>query len=287
LVEIFQSKGNSECLNSTQGDTADADCNLEIKLGPGSKNLKWDNLRSGYVRPGLQSGLKQYEKSGINSFQMGFVGGTDMHNATAGVVKESEFDGVRPAIIRLTNEGLKTSNPGGLTAVWAEANTREDIFTALRRRETYATSGPRIALKFYETRDHKAATSMGGVLRPLGRGQKPEFVIEAVKDEINLGRAEIIKSSVEGGKVVEKIIAFPAKDAVNGDSKLYVSWTDEDYDSKKPTFWYARVTEIPSKRWSKIECEALEHSNPNFRCDPKLNRMIQERAWASPIWNLP
>ena len=297
LVEIFQSKGSSECLNPNQDDISSDDCNFEIKL-VGNQKSSWQNLRSGYVRSGLEEGLLNFKNIGFNPFQLGFVGATDSHTGTPGFVVEKEFNGAFSKAIRLTEPGLQTSNPGGLTGIWAEENTRESLFEALKRREAYATSGPRIILKFFQVWDSKPShcsqskilpdTVMGGSLNPSEHNQKPKFVIQALKDSVNFERADIIKSSIgNDGKISEAVISFPAKDLDRGDPSLCIEWIDKNYEPSIPTFWYARVIEKSSPRWSVYACATLEKNNPNFHCDPKLKTNIQERAWASPIWNLP
>lgn len=159
LIEIHQQKGNSECL-APLGVTDESDCSLEISLTRHSRPAppftytadEWARMRAGYVRGLLLHGLEataEPTSSGAGALKLGIVGATDTHAATPGFVEEALWLG--PGFGSLTLENNMTrlsSNPGGLTAVWAPQNTRADIFDALHRREVYATSGPRIRLRF-------------------------------------------------------------------------------------------------------------------------------------------
>ena len=181
-------------------------------------------------------------------------------------------------------------NPGGLVAVWAEENTRDSIFTALKNREVYGTSGPRIEVQF------KAATAgedlsctsdlLPGSAIPMGgeftsASEAPTFIVQSRADRDPLAEIEIIKGTYQNGDVVETVQSVWSD--AEGERQACAIWTDPDFDPAAPSFWYARVKETPTKRWSQTLCE--EAGN----CDryPDVVSMIQERAWASPIWYLP
>jgi len=313
LVEIMQAKGESECLTLNQDDTySDPDCGFEKaffkpfkleRLTGISANLvtpaEYAKIRTSYVRPSLKRGIEHFSKSGkkVNPLKLGIIGSTDTHNGNPGMVAEDKLDGTHAnqdikATDRLTYP-TSMKNAGAIVAVWAEENTRESIFAALKRRETYASSGPRIQLEFYQTWDRvndpcatnvTKETVMGGDIKPQG-GNKPVFVVNALRDKVNLARVDIIQAFVGAdGKARERVFSKYA--ATNGEGRLCKSFDKDDgieYNPGQAAFWYARVLEVPTKRWSKYDCEKLDNCNDR----PGLDKMIQERVWSSPIWNLP
>jgi hypothetical protein len=157
LVEIHQEKGNSECL-SAYGQS-DEDCSFEQYLTKSSRpsdvsdfsKAEWEQMRGGYVRQLLLRGLSGYQNSGdrrLNPLQLGIIGSTDNHASTGGSVDEATWPGSVFGLGSFERAMTRQAwNPGGLVAVWAEENTRASIFAALKRREVYATSGPRLKLK--------------------------------------------------------------------------------------------------------------------------------------------
>lgn len=309
LVELFQHKGNSECLSPTDPADAGFDPQCSFEQLPDQTQ---ERDRPGYVRSALGQGLQQWRTQGNNPLAMGFVGAVDTHNATPGEVAEGGFGGHLGQNDNAPAERLSTNfrdfNPGGITAVWAEENSRASIFAALERRETYATSGPRIAVRFYQywgTLDPCAdpdfprrvvdagGVPMGGVMtaRPVGR---PRFVVLAQQDARALARVDIIKGRATPQRVVENVFTLPS----SGGSRVCLSWQDPDYDPRQPAYYYARVLESPSERWSTYDCLADPSAAPAecARCtaDPitcrtsgSLNHTIQESAWTSPIFQLP
>ncbi len=313
LVEIHQTKGNSECLNPYGDDRPDCDFEIAynftafgdrswLKLGTKMPEARWKQLRRSYVRSSLLRGLKMYAASGPkrqNPLQLGFVASTDTHNAAPGSVQEKGFLGQHGFMDQTIEQRLKQfpdTNPGGIVAVWAEENTRASIFAALKRRETYATSGTRIRVKMHQTwetqrdlckaggLDSQTAIPMGGTLRPpTSTSNKPRFVIQAMMDEYRLQRIDLIKLSYNNGRESREIFRLDADDKQKGDATMCRTWTDQNFAPKTPTLWYARVVEMPSKRWSKYDCEKAG----NCEKYPRMNSMIQERAWTSPIWFLP
>ena len=316
LVEIHQAKGNSECLHPFGDDKGD--CNFEISINPmseafldgamwGLRKLKmtkkrWEKIRSSYVRAALRKGLRYYAKSGKqkrNPFKFGFIASTDTHNATPGSTDSKNFLGSHGDLDetpeKLLGNRFLHMNPGGLVAVWAEENTRESIFAALKRRETYGTSGVRIRVRFSqlwkaEGDPCKAGQTfpnrvlMGGDMHKAPtEGAKPRFVVQALMDQAKLARIDIYKATLVNGKVKESLVRLHANDKKQGDAAMCRVWQDAKYDPKTPTLWYARVIEVPTKRWSYQLCE--KHNNcASF---PKAKRMVRHRAWTSPIWNLP
>jgi hypothetical protein len=308
IVEMFQHKGNSECLSADPRDQSD-DCNFEIMLQNGLIGLPpatragYDKIRQGYVRTALLLGISSYRKSAtkLNPLEFGLIGATDTHDANPGAVSETAYKGAHGGTDDDIEERLKSTfvggiNPGGLTAVWAKKNTREEIFAALKRREVYATSGPRITLRFYAASEKqsplgclagepKELAAMGGVIKGALPTKYPTFYINAAKDKAGLASLELIRGTVDAaGKTHEKVIPVKKALSLGGAGTLCVVYEDKTFDAKQPTFWYARVKEVKTPRWSKLQCQQrpeLCKNKPAFKVD------IQERAWSSPIWYYP
>lgn len=157
LIEIFQIKGDSECLRAPNASPDDPLCDFE-KLGItnflefflGVPNPTGSAPpETNYVRYGLRQGMLIEEDFGANPFQYGFVADTDNHLAVPGAVDEASYPGHRepPPAVGVKDDAF--NNPGGITGIWAEENTRDSLFGALKRRETFGTSGPRIKLRFF------------------------------------------------------------------------------------------------------------------------------------------
>ena len=346
LMEIFQHKGDSECRNGLSGFIGAPDelCNWEkvepfdqptTDCGDGSgfggvigTGLGCRSARD-YARGALLAGLQQEDRIGVNPFELGFIASTDTHNADPGNVEESTFPGhqalddstpeLRLAPPTATN-GEILNNPGGLAGVWAEENSRDALFAALRRRETFGTSGPRIAPRFFGgwryaadacsapdlvSKGYAQGVPMGGELphRP-GEAAAPTFVVSALgdPDHAPLERLQIVKGWVDAdgaGHYQTFDIApdSPGGASVNPDtcetsgtgaSSLCARWVDPSFDPSKPAYYYARVVENPTCRWSTFQCNALPADQRPPTCsDPRIPRTIQERAWTSPIWYRP
>jgi hypothetical protein len=294
LVEIFQEKGSSECL-SPLGATDEADCAFERRLSRRSRpaapedfdSAAWEHMRRTYVRGLLLRGLAGHLRSGAatrNPLQLGIIASTDGHAATPGFVAEDAWHGPVFGLGDLDRAMSRLDwNPGGLVAVRAEENTRASLFAALKRREVYGTSGPRIELVFEadaeplscEDERSRASVPMGG---ELARG--PAFFrVRASMDRTPLQRIELIKGFLEDGIFRETVV--PLWDG-DGEAPCAV-WRDPDFAEDGPAFWYARVLERPTARWSAHRCREAG------RCEafPGADVRVRERAWASPIWYLP
>src|SRR5262249_34583238 len=157
LVEIIQHKGDSECLTGL--DTTDEQCGFE-KLsydrfgGKYRPEMRFAPQHGSFVREALGTGLATAARIGANPFHVGFIGSTDTHTAAAGLVDEQGHPGHGGASGALRHEGPVLPddveyNPGGLAVLWAEENSRDALFAAMRRRETYATSGPRMVVRVF------------------------------------------------------------------------------------------------------------------------------------------
>ena len=302
LVEVHQEKANSECLPPFGKETGD-DCDFEVrttdhavsKARSAFSREAWERMRGGYARGLLLRGLAAYEMSGEknrNPLQLGLIASTDNHAATPGYVEEDTWQGSVFGFGDLDrNMARIESNPGGLVAVWAEQNTRASIFAALKRREVYGTSGPRIGLKFAASTSGEPLSCgnansgenidvvMGG---EFNAGENtPQFQIIAQADKQPLARIEIIKGEWIDGELREKRIPIWA--AKDSETSICQIWSDPEFEASAPAFWYARILEQPTQRWSAVRCKQAG------RCDefPDAVQTIQERAWASPIWFLP
>ncbi len=333
LSEIFQVKGSSEThpLSSEE----DAFAGFEIYDHLLSQKLTRSRPEGSYIRDALRTGIEMAHSEGFNPYRFGVIGSTDSHNASS-PADENNYHGKLPLLdgsagIRLGKSMLlpeqrqlgKQWSAAGLAAVWAEENTRDSLFDAMRRKETYATSGPRMTVRFFGgwrypddlvERDNRIAlaektgVAMGGEL-PASEGDAPSFAVWALKDPEsgNLDRIQIIKGWVdESGQSHEQIYdvalsgqrqpdpdtgevpavgnTVDAKTATYhnsiGASQLAAVWTDPDFDPRREAFYYARVIEIPTPRWSTYDAVKLG-------VEPVDPVSIQERAVTSAIWYRP
>jgi hypothetical protein len=217
---------------------------------------------------------------------------------------------------------FQARSAAGLTAICAPENTREALFAAMRRRETYATTGTRIAVRFFGGWDYHpevlsgdwvaagyaGGVPMGGVLEGQEEGP-PRFVVFAAKDPngAHLDRIQVIKGWTDGGAVFERIYdvalsdgrevgptgkAPPVGNTVDvmnatytndvGAATLRAVWFDPDFDPTLPAFYYLRVIEIPTPRWSTYDTAAA-----GLPPRGDLSPTLQERAYTSPIWYQP
>jgi hypothetical protein len=346
LAEITQVKGTSETHPSLSPN--DEWANFEIMeryIGSPKVVTKFDG---GYVRKALEDGMLMQEQKGYNPFKMGFIGSSDTHNAAPGSVEEPNYfskvgrvDGLPvqrgsvPPDGKRSWEGVvvdpvsslsryQTWGASGLAGVWAEENSREAIYKALRRRETFATSGPRIRVRFFASYNFPAdiaerpdvvsqaydkGVPMGGDLA-ASKGKAPSFLVWAIRDPNSgyLQRAQVVKAWIENGVAKERVFDVACSDrlALNrttwrcpdngasvdlatctptkfkGDVELRTVWTDPTFEARQRAFYYVRVLENPSCRWS--TWDALRNGTPP---NPKLAPTIMERAWSSPIWYEP
>ena len=343
LTEITQVKGTSEThpLLSPNDEFAGFEV-MEWYIGQAKRITKFDG---GYVRKALKDGLEIEAKVGTNPYKYGLTGSSDSHNA-AGSYEENNYHskvGIRDATPELRGsappEGktwgdykmpdgiarFSTWGASGLTGVWAPENTREEIYAALKRKEIYATSGPRIRVRFFAgygigggtlTTDdgvkaaYASGVSMGADLIGKTDG-KPDFLLVAMRDANSapLQRVQVVKGWLDkngkaqekvfdvacsdGGKVDAKTNRCPGNGATvdlktcafstdKGDAEISTAWSDPEFDPKLNAFYYARVLENPTCRWSTWDAIRLG-VEPN----PALEKIIQERAYTSPIWFIP
>lgn len=345
LVEIYQHKAASECMNGLSGvlGAPDEQCGFEpprraevTDCGDGTGSGGASRLgcfsRMDFVRNVLGYGLKERKRLGINPFRLGIIASTDTHNGTPGAVSEQDFIGHRgldddTTDLRLgggslTPGGIEFS-PGGLAAIWAEENTRDALFDAMRRREVYGTSGPRIALRVFGGWDgvdanacsdltmvknlYQSAVPMGAKLGKRTSGP-PRFVVSALRDpgtasrpSVPLQRVQMVKGWLDGDTPHLEVFDI-AGDANNGATvdentcvpsgpgadQLCTVWEDPAFDPDTYAFYYVRVLENPTCRWSTYTCNSLPvDQRPPSCTDPDLPKTVQERAWSSPIWYEP
>ncbi len=329
LVEMMQHKGESEC--ALFPGVTDEGCGFEK-----AENHMGaiEPIPMDYARNALVHGLELEGTLGINPLAFGQIGSTDTHLGTPGLVAERGHPGHGGAGSP-GNEVFDTPgppdvlalNPGGLAVAWAEENTRDAVFSAFERRETYATSGTRPALRLFGGWDfepticnvpdlaaqgYARGVPMGGNLSsPPSGATAPAFVVAGWRDAhengADLDRIEIVKGWVEDGATHETVLTVAGGDAEagvdattcartgSGHTSLCEVWTDPDFDADQPAFYYARLREVPSCRWTqwacvdeRIDCDAGEVAEGfEYCCTDELPRTIQERAWSSPIWYTP
>lgn len=347
LVEIMQVKGDSECRNGMYGIGGGADelCSFEKFRAPDTQDCEEGTgvgalggigcvSRLDFVRYALIEGLREADRIGVNPFKLGIMASTDTHNATPGDTEEGSYDGAhgngeRTAAQRLVSDGdivpPVRANPGGLIGVWAEENSREALFTAMKRRETFGTSGTRVKPRLFGGWNYpEDLCSRGGLVAtgyadgvPMGQdlprsgrsGASPIFVATAMRDPgtatlaaNRLERIQIVKGWVDddggfqqsvhdiaGGKIADASVDLDTcAPSPLGSEDLCAVWTDPDFDPQRRAVYYARVLESPSCRWSARQCLAFapEH-RPSGCADPQVVPLIRERAWTAPIWYAP
>ncbi len=340
IVEVTQIKGDSEThpMLSPNDEFADYETWDRSNLD-GTEAKKPGMLQSEYAREALKTGLKLEKKLGVNPFKFGMIGSTDSHTALAAVEEENFFgkhSGVEPEPHRWEHVVIEAPDPeytvmgwqqaaSGYAAVWAAENTREAIFDAMKRKETYATTGSRMTVRFFGGWDfteqdtlsrlpadagYARGVPMGGDLNSAPKGQSPTFLVAARKDPYsgNLDRIQIVKGWMDAkGKTHEKIYDVvwsgdrkpgtdgkvpPVGNTVDvenatwtntiGASELINVWVDPDFDADVPAFYYARVIEIPTPRWTAYEAMRFD-----VEMSDNVPMTTQERAYTSPIWYSP
>jgi hypothetical protein len=338
LYEATQIKGdgethpflspNDEFANFERWDKGNLDLS-ELK--------KPDMLEFEYARSALKNGLKLEQQLGTNPYKFGMVGSTDAHTGLAAVEEDNFFgktSSSEPSPTRAIHPFVKTekavimgweTTASGYAAVWARENTRESIFDAMQRRETYATTGPRMVVRFFGGFDFDAKDAgnrmpgqigytkgvpMGGDLSNAPAGKAPTFLVAALKDPIgaNLDRYQIIKGWLDAkGELHEKIYDVvwsgdrkrgadgkvpPVGSTVDienatwtntiGAPELIAVWKDPDFDPTQRAFYYGRVIEIPTPRWTAYDAKKFGVKMPN-----EVPMTTTERAYTSPIWYTP
>jgi hypothetical protein len=334
LVEVMQHKGESEC--ALVPGVTDEGCGFEKApnthgYGSGAGKLVAVN----FARDALKRGLALESDLGSNPLKFGLIGSTDTHLGTPGLVVERGFGGHggagKPGTEALDGgfPDVTSLNPGGLAVLWAEENTRDSLYAAMMRKEAYATSGTRPVLRFFGGWDlpddacdgsnlveagYAKGVPMGGDLpaRQSDSSTAPTFLVRGHRDPHpnggDLERIEIVKGWVEDGEQREAVLTVaggPNGSGVDlatcertgqGPTELCASWQDPNFDPETPAFYYARLLENPSCRWTQwacidagVRCDDPATIKDGFEacCTDELAPSIQERAWSSPIWYTP
>jgi len=335
LYEATQIKGdgethpllspNDEFANFERWDKGNLDL-TELK--------KPEMLEFEYARSAFKNGLKMEVELGVNPYKFGLVGSTDSHTALSAVEEDNFFgktSSSEPSPDRAMHPFVKSEKAtimgwetiaSGYAAVWAQENTRESIFDAMKRRETYATTGPRMAVRFFGGFDFEATDAnnrmpakigygkgvpMGGDLTGAPKGKSPTFLVAALKDPIgaNLDRYQIVKGWLDAkGQTHEKVydVAWSGDRKAGADGKvpsvgdtvdvanaswtntigapeLIAVWKDPDFDPTLRAFYYGRVIEIPTPRWTAYDAKYFGITMPK-----EVPMTTTERAYTSPIW---
>ena len=359
IVEITQIKGTSDTHPALSKNDEWAD----FEIMPWKvATMAISKVEGGsYVREALLNGLKLEAEDKGNPFKFGFIGSTDGHTAASSFNEEDYFAKVGlldstaelRGSIPITTQALLDRDPtsqitggdffmevdgkkyvnassisygaSGLAGVWAEENTRESIYSALRRKEAFATSGPRIKVRFFAGYDfdnemindselvkhlYEKGHSMGSDILNTSKKSDPEFFLWAIQDAASapLQRLQIIKGFVEDGELKEIVFDVACSDGLQvneenyrcpdngaevnikdcsfdssvGASELKAFWKDPTYETGQRAFYYVRVLENPTCRWSTWDSI---RNNVEPRSDYPTT--IQERAWSSPIHLLP
>jgi hypothetical protein len=338
LYEVTQIKGdgethpflspNDEFANFERWDKG----NLDMSAANQPEMLQFE-----YARSALKNGLLLEKQLGVNPYKFGMVGSTDSHTGLSTADDDNFFGKATPYEPSATrwNHAFMSGQAGivmswemtasGYAAVWATENTRESLFDAMERKEVYATTGPRMVVRFFggwefdakdaQTRSPAVAgytkgVPMGGDLRDAPAGKAPVFLVAALKDPIgaNLDRYQIIKGWLAAdGKLAEKVYdvvwsgdrkpgadgKLPSVgstvDVANatwtntiGAPELIAVWKDPDFDPAQRAFYYGRILEIPTPRWTAYDAK---YYGVKMTADVPMTTV--ERAYTSPIWYTP
>ncbi len=339
VVEVTQIKGDSEShpfLSPNDEFAGYGDAGWELGNLTMQANKTTAMFAGEYVREALKRGLAIEARTGVNPYKFGMIGATDSHTALATGDENNFFgkhSGVEPNARRATQPQNLGSNQGrfgwhylagGYAGVWAKANTRAAIFDAMMRREVYATTGPRIQVRFFGGWDFTAddlktnmvkagytrGVPMGADLKP-GTGKAPSFIVSALKDPMggNLDRAQVVKGWVDaGGKLHEKIFdviwSEPARRILTGGKLTPVgdtvnlanaTYTNSIGAAELATVWIdpefdARVKAFYYVRVMEIPTPswpAYDAVRFKVKMPPSVTMKAQERAYTSPIWYVP
>jgi hypothetical protein len=295
-----------------------------------------------YARSALKNGLALEARLGVNPYKFGLVGSSDAHTGLTAMEEDNFFGKTTPqepspermhgTFMNNPKTGVKILDwevsSSGYAAVWATENTREALWDAMQRRETYATTGTRMMVRLFGGWDFEPADAhdrmparagyakgvpMGGDLTAPPQGKVPTFLVAALKDPIgaNLDRYQIVKGWLDAkGTLHEKVYDVVWGDAEKrtrdpktgsiapvgstvdvanatwtntiGDPELVAVWKDPDFDPAQRAFYYGRVIEIPTPRWTAYDAKRF-----GVQPLPGTTMTLQERAYTSPIWYTP
>jgi hypothetical protein len=326
LVEITQQKGNSECQIGV--GFADEDCDFG-NIFPTCEKGEFGQCATeqSFVRNALIQGIQMRSAGDTNIFKFGLIGSTDNHNSDPGntnpqqTSRSAPVNGNKAAIEQMfaaehvVAGPFRKMNVGGLAGVWAESNTRDSIFAALKRRETFATSGSRLRIRFFAgdiSADNPTSQELYASAQPMGSElshDAPTFWAQALRDPDSapLDRIQVIKGWVEDGEARQRIWDVACADGrIPGDdgqcpateasvdmatcapvdelgaSELSARFTDSTYKKDQNAFYYVRVFENPACRWTTWLANTAGAELPN-----DVSPTTQQRGWSSPIWLQP
>jgi hypothetical protein len=341
LYEATQMKGDSETHPVVSPDDAFADFESWDRANLAMLKESTPELKPfEYARPALKNGLAMEQKLGVNPFKFGMIGSTDSHTSFSNAEEDNylgKYAVATPSKDRwkkLMGEGIPgrvtdmyewETSMSGLAAVWATENTRAALWDAMKRKEVYATTGPRMRVRMFGGFDltkidafskdmaaigYAKGVPMGGNLTDAPEGTEPTFLIAALRDPdgANLDRVQIVKGWLDtDGGVHERVYDVAVSDGraikdgkaasdvgstVNletasytntiGEAALIAGWTDPEFDPELDAFYYARVIEIPTPRWTAYDVVRLGSEMPK-----EARMVLQERAYTSPIWYTP
>ncbi|MEZ4282441.1 MAG: DUF3604 domain-containing protein [Myxococcota bacterium] len=311
LGEIYQSKGQSEThpLLSPSDELAGFELFEYLMGAPGEPRR--GRASGSYFREAWGRGLTIARETGENPYAFGVVGATDLHNGLADT-RETTYRGpglagdVPTGVAQTLLGQAEDQNPvisvlatgsGGLTGVWAEENTRESLYDALRRKETFATSGTRISLRVFGgwafepkllkqpdfiRKSQARGVPMGSTLPAAPRGKSPSFVVAALQDAkgAKLERLQLVKVWLGSDGPHERV--YDVEVDTDGARSMQAVWSDPDFDATQPSLYYFRVVELPTPRWSTLLADSKKLPRPD-----SVPETVQERAWSSPIWYTP
>ncbi len=341
LYEVTQTKGDGETHPYLSPNDEFAAFNRWDRSNlDGSVPKKQEMLEYEYARSAYKNGLRLEAEFGANPFKFGLVGSTDAHTGLSAVEEDNFFGKMATAepiperwdhpFINNAKSGVTIlgweTQAAGYAAVWAQENTRESIFDAMQRRETYATTGPRMAVRLFGGWEFEAADAefrspaiigytkgvpMGGDLTAGPSGNAPTFLVAALRDPVgaNLDRYQIIKGWVDAkGELHERIydVAVSDERPIGADGRCMVAvgntvdvenatwsntigapeliavWQDPEFDAKQRAFYYGRVIEIPTPRWTAYDAKRF-----GVKMSKDVPMTTTERAYTSPIWYTP
>lgn len=340
LYEVTQIKGDGEAHATLSPNDEFADFE-KMDLGNimGFVAKTPEMLPKEYARPALKEGLRQERKLGANPFKFGMVGSTDAHTGLP-TTREDNFFGkvsfAEPTATRYKHfiiKGVKpelsltvaASSASGLAAVWARKNTRESIWDAMKRREVYATTGSRIAVRVFGGWDFTAeeverhdfvregyarGVPMGGDLKKAPKGKAPTFMIRALRDadNANLDRVQVIKGWLDNkGKTHERIYDVACSDnrsiknrrcnkAVGSTVNVAdASYTNTIGDPLLTAYW--KDPYFDPKQRAFYYVRVIEIPKPRWtaydakffkvKMPKEVPMVVQDRAYTSPIWYTP
>ena len=336
LVELTQVKGTSETHPILSPGDEWAGFEIAAPRGPEHAGA---TARGSYARDALRAGLSLEAVAGVNPYRLGFMGSSDGHNASSPIDEDRYFgklgryDGTAgkrgsvpadPEEAEVVGRNFLEWSAAGLAGVWAQENTRASIFAALRRREAFATSGPRIKVRLFAgygygealadapdavRRAYAGGVPMGGELEGAA-GRTPEFFVWAARDpdEAALQRVQVVKGWISGGATHERVFDAVCADGLAPDpethrcpdngafvdledcrptgaagaAELRGVWRDPDFSPDHAAFYYLRVLQNPTCRWS-----TWDAIRAGAAPAPGVPATIQERAWSSPVWLKP